>query len=121
MRAKVSPSLVEILKTRIHISRELKLFTLEDVAQNWGITSRTLFRYDSERDRELSRLQSKRITDSQRLIDKTLCQLCNQKLAGHKRCQYCTKLLHRAESCNCMSNCIVTRDPTRLLVQITKK
>lgn len=120
MKAKVHPALTELLKNRLYISRNLKSFTIEDLANNWGVASRTLFRYDSPHDRELSRIQAKRATEAYKAINKNLCQICDKPLQGHKRCPDCTMLIHGHPECSCESNCIVVTNSSSLLIRIKR-
>lgn len=135
MRAKVPAALTAILQNRIYISRQLKIFSLEDVAQNWQITSRTLFRYDSPQDRKLSRLSAKEYRDknikwpsnpsykgigrprAEDYSDIKRCLTCLAALEGHKRCLDCTMLIHGKPECSC-SNCIVIQDSSSLILHL---
>lgn len=114
---KIAPDLTGILLNRISISRETKLFSLEDIAQGWTVSTRTLLRYDSPKDREYSRLIAKRATEAYRAIDRTLCQICQSKLQGHERCSSCTMLVHGIPECSCNS-CVVVNQPYKLIIHI---
>lgn len=118
---KVSPDLTGLLLSRITISRELKLFSIEDIARSWGVTSRTLSRYSSPKDREYSRLAAKRATEAYRALDKTLCQICGNKLQGHDRCKRCTMLIHDVPECSCENSCVVIIEPYKLMLHINNQ
>lgn len=120
-QSKIAPEVTDILLNRIFISRELKIFTLTEIATNWSITPRTLFRYSSVKDREYSRLVARRTTEAYRNKDKTVCQICGKKLFGHERCKLCTMLIHDVPECSCEKSCIVILNPTKMLLQITSK
>lgn len=117
---KISPELANILITRISLSRETKIFSLEELARGWTVSSRTLFRYINPKDREYSRLAAKRVTEAYRAIDKELCQICGNKLKGHDRCKTCTMLIHDVPECSCENSCVVVLDPYKLLIQLNK-
>lgn len=114
-RQKIAPDLTLILLNRIDISRELKVFSLTEIATNWQITPRTLFRYSSPKDREYSRLIARKATEAYRTKDRTVCQLCEKKLEGHDRCTSCTMLVHGEPECSC----VVMPRIARLMVQIS--
>lgn len=118
MKSKVSPDLVTLLLTRIYLSRELKIFSLEELAKGWTITARTIYRYESPKEREYTRWVSKRVTDAHRALDKSLCQICGNKLKGHERCDTCTMLIHDVPECSCEKGCIVMHEPDMLLAHI---
>lgn len=101
MRVKVSPPLTDLLTNRIYISRKVKLFSLEEIAKAWDMSRRTLFRYDSPHDREVSRKAAKRATIAYKKIDKTKCAKCHKPLKGHSRCKLCTILVHGVPDCSC--------------------
>lgn len=101
---KISPDLTTILLNRIFLSRQLKLFTLTHIAENWTISPRTLFRYDSPRDRALSVVAAKRATMAYKQRNKSLCGICTEPLLGHSRCLSCTMLLHGEPECACVDS-----------------
>lgn len=117
---KIAPDLTGILLNRISISRETKLFSLEEIATGWTVSTRTLLRYDSPKDREYSRFAAKRATDAYKALDKSVCQLCPIKLLGHPRCPTCTMLIHGEPECSCAS-CVVITDPVKLILHINNQ
>lgn len=102
MRVKVPPPLVEILNTRIYIAKETKLFDYGQIAESWTISRATLLRYNSPAYRELSRASARRMTELQKTIDKSKCQLCSKALKDHARCLSCTMLFHGVIECGCI-------------------
>lgn len=118
---KVPPDLTGILLNRISISRETKIFSLEEIAEGWTVSTRTLLRYYSPKDREYSRLTSKKATETYRMRDKSLCGICTNKLEGHDRCISCTMLIHDVPECSCEKSCVVIADPRKLLVHINNQ
>lgn len=102
MRAKLTPQEANLLRIRISLSREIKIFTLEDLARNWSISSATLIRYYSDHYRTLSRDSSRKQTLLYKAIDKTKCQICFTPLLGHWRCCSCTMLYHGEKECRCI-------------------
>lgn len=113
---KIAPDLTGILLNRIAISRETKLFSLEDIANGWTVSTRTLLRYDSPKDREYSLIIRKRGYEKERTIDRSLCQICLSKLEGHERCKSCTMLVHGKPECSC----VVAPQPNKLILQLIK-
>lgn len=117
MKAKLAPPFTDLLSTRIYISRHTKLFSLEQVANNWGMSARTLFRYDSPHDREVSRMVARNATERAKAIDRSLCQACGTSLRTHTRCPSCTILTHGRSECGC-NRCIDIVDYSKLIVHI---
>lgn len=60
MRVLVNTPSIDILRTRIFISRAYRLFALSDVAKEWNMSRTSLYRYDSHAYREYSREVVKR-------------------------------------------------------------
>lgn len=118
MKSKVSPDLVTLLLTRVAISRDLNVFTLKEVADNWEISQSTLARYNSPYRREVTRIAAKRFTEAYKALDKTVCQLCPMELKGHPRCPTCTILIHGEPECSC--SCIDGFNSLKLIELITK-
>lgn len=118
---KVAPDLTGILLNRIAISRELHIFSLNEIAAGWEMSRKTLFRYESPESREYSRLIAKRATEAYRAIDKTLCQICGNKLQGHDRCSICTMLIHDVPECSCEAPCVVSLHLDKLIIHINNK
>lgn len=117
MKAKVSPLFTELLHNRIYLARNVKVFTLEQVAEGWEVSKQTLIRYESPRAREISRIVAKRFTDSQKGKDKSLCKTCGVKLIGHPRCKDCEMLYHGVKECSC-GVCIDINQYDTLMIQI---
>lgn len=105
MQSKLTPKEAALLNLGIYLSRETKLFTLKKLGTNWEISHRTLFRYNSPHDRDMSRKAAQSATERDKQIDRTLCFKCKDPIKGHLRCKDCTILLHGAD-CNCISNAI---------------
>lgn len=118
---KISPDLTGILLNRIAISRETKIFSLEDIAQGWTVSTRTLLRYDSPKDREYSLLIRKKGYEKERSRDRSLCQLCSLQLEGHERCSSCTMLIHDVPECSCNKSCVVVLVPDKLILHINNQ
>lgn len=121
MKRKIAPDLTGILLNRISISRETKLFSLEAIAEGWTVSTRTLLRYDSPKDRAYSLLIRKKGYEKERSRDRSLCQICSRKLEGHERCSSCTMLIHGRPECSCESSCVVLLNPIKLLVRINNR
>lgn len=117
---KIPPDLTGILLNRISISRETKLFSLEAIAEGWTVSTRTLLRYDSPKDREYSLLIRKKGYEKERTRDRSICQLCPIKLEGHPRCSTCTMLIHGEPECSC-NDCVVVLDPYKLILHINNQ
>lgn len=107
MKSKVEPIFVPLLESRAYISRHIRVFTIPDIAEAWTISPRTLLRYISEEDRELSRAAAKKRNLAYKTVDKSKCQICFSKLQGHARCKHCTMLIHGQPECSC-NGCIDT-------------
>lgn len=117
---KIPPDLTGILLNRIAISRETKIFSLEDIAEGWTVSTRTLLRYDSPKDRAYSLLIRKQAYEKEKSIDRTKCQICGGKLEGHERCKSCTMLVHGEPECSCAS-CVVIGMPDKLILHINNQ
>lgn len=94
MRKILNPSQSDILKNRMYISRQIKIFKLNDLSKEWNISWMTMFRYSSEHFRELSRAHARKNWEIEKERNKTLCQICDDPLKGHERCPICTQLIH---------------------------
>lgn len=94
MRAILNQTLSELLKNRVTLSREVKLFTLENVSEEWKLSIATLHRYDSSKLREKTRIYARITRRNMPKVNKTLCQICGEKLETHARCPICTQLEH---------------------------
>lgn len=118
MKLKILPPLNEILNNRVYIAKYIKVFSVSDISKEWGVSNKTVQRYVSEDYRKLSRVAAKRTTDAYKAIDKSLCQLCNDKLVGHARCPTCTMLVHGEPDCSCNMGCIDQVAYLKLIVRI---
>lgn len=94
MKKLLTPNLAEILKNRVEISRNTKIFKIEEIAKEWKVPYVTIFRYTSSQYRENSRIYSKKATLLNKSKNKMLCQICGDSLKGHERCPICTQLIH---------------------------
>lgn len=103
MKQKIHPIFIDALHTQVYISRFIKVFGTKDIATNWGVSKRTLLRYESPEDRNLSRVVARRANKIESTRDKSFCQLCPKKLAKHPRCTVCTMLIHGTPECECIA------------------
>lgn len=55
MKLILSPELAKILKNRIYIVSEIKIFKLGELSKEWGMSYATQVRYNSDKYRESSR------------------------------------------------------------------
>lgn len=94
MRSLLTKSLTEILQNRVFISRQIKVFTIEQVSTEWNIPIPTLYRYISIQAREKSRDVSRIAYKREPKVDRNLCQICFEPLKNHARCAICTQLSH---------------------------
>lgn len=98
---KLQPQEAELLTLLIFISRNTKLFSIDQIARSWLISQATAFRYESPKYRELSRNASRRANLAYKLADRTKCQICFEPLKNHSRCVSCEILLHGDPECSC--------------------
>lgn len=103
MKQKIHPHFIEVLHTQVYISRSLKVFPIKNIADNWGVSKRTLLRYESPEDRDTSRRVARRANAVESARDKSYCQLCPKKLLDHSRCKICTMLIHGEPECECIA------------------
>lgn len=94
MREVLNGQQQEILKNRVYIARQIKIFDLKDISEHWKISIASIFRYNSPHLRESSRKYSRKVWDIERTRDKSVCQICFDPLKGHERCPICTQLTH---------------------------
>lgn len=94
MRAILNSNLSEILRNRVSLSREIKMFTIEMIAEEWKITLSTLYRYNSTDLREKTRILAKKSNKKVIKADRSVCQICFKPIKGHERCKICTQLIH---------------------------
>lgn len=92
MKKVVDKEREKLLLIRLEIVRDLPIFTLKDIANAWQMSMSTIFRYNKEEYRELSRT----VTRRNRYIkkDRIKCQICFQPIQKHERCSVCTQLIH---------------------------
>lgn len=92
-----------ILRIRVHLSRSLGLFYIEQIADEWNISNATLYRYDSPTYRASSRTYPRLSYERSKMLPKGKCYRCGDDTANHHRCAGCTVLLHSpyvyCESC----------------------
>lgn len=112
MKKILNDSLTEILRNRIFISRKIKIYKIKDIAKEWNISEYTVFRYDSPRLREISRVNERRKRRLESKKDKSLCQICFKMIKGHPRCKVCTRLAHN------VSNCLSCGNPIEIALTV---
>jgi hypothetical protein len=88
---------VSLLKVRISLSRIIRIFKIDELANEWKINRVTLFRYDSPKYRKSQATLSKE-TKLVRRFRKEKCSFCLKPIKGHRRC-LCTRLLHGTDNC----------------------
>lgn len=88
MRAILSSSNIDILRTRVFIARTIHLFNIETVAKEWGMSRITVYRYDSESYRDYSRT----IRRTKKEIDDQYEAIKELKYQGLNSLEIATKL-----------------------------
>lgn len=97
MRKKLDSEVENQLLARVFISRRIGVFTLKDIADGFGISERTVYRYADPEDRQLSRvaaLSCYYATRDERMAATKHCHSCGESIATHHRCAACEILLH---------------------------
>lgn len=83
----------QALSIRTFIAATTDIITKTDLADGFGISRQTLYRYSSadlqEQNRANSKEQYKRI-----LLKSPHCRICPRSLRRHPRCSHCRILLH---------------------------
>lgn len=93
------PVLVEILKTRVVIARQLKVIQISQIAKGFDISGMTLYRYENPFHRAKSLEYGKRQVE--RLREQNWirsCARCHAAVTGHARCRSCGILIHGEEA-----------------------
>lgn len=94
MRAILSQAQSEIIRNRVYISRNIKVFTIETLAKEWEVPIPTLYRYISDDLRQKSREYARLSRQKNEKTNRSLCQICFEPLKSHLRCRICTQLTH---------------------------
>jgi hypothetical protein len=97
MKHLIQSPFIELLKSRVHLSKSTRLLSIEGISKQWGISKITIYRYVYPHYRTLAQKRDKERYAHEKKRDKSKCQICKEPLKGHARCKICTILLHGNE------------------------